>query len=362
MKIASSEMFLSSQHASMERHALRESLRAREVPGQPGAETRSRQPVSPATTRTAIPESGTAAQAHTAAEDIAEAVKNDPRMQLLISMVEALTGRKIRIVSLKDFQNAELPRQDAMPHPGTAGEQPAPRPAAYGIEYERHETRQETEQIRFQASGRVRTADGREITLDLQFQMTREFQMQSDTTLRLGVAPQQVKDPLVISLDGNVARLGATKFSFDLDADGRIEQVSFVASGSGFLALDRNGDGSINNGSELFGPASGNGFAELASYDLDGNNWIDESDAIFAELVIWSRDAHGNDILSSLESAGVGAIHLGSVATEFSLFSSNPAAADPQAGRQLDGQLRASGVYLNNHGSTGIVQQIDLAI
>lgn len=43
------------------------------------------------------------------------------------------------------------------------------------------------------------------------------------------------------------------RFKFDLNADGQNEDINFATNGSGYLALDRNGDGRINNGSELFG-------------------------------------------------------------------------------------------------------------
>ena len=58
-------------------------------------------------------------------------------------------------------------------------------------------------------------------------------------------------------------------FYFDLDADGKEEEIS-VLNGSGYLALDKNGDGVINDGSELFGTKNGDGFADLARYDEDG--------------------------------------------------------------------------------------------
>lgn len=43
------------------------------------------------------------------------------------------------------------------------------------------------------------------------------------------------------------------------------------------LSLDQNGNGEIDNGTELFGTKSGDGFADLARYDLDYNGWIDET-------------------------------------------------------------------------------------
>ena len=70
-------------------------------------------------------------------------------------------------------------------------------------------------------------------------------------------------------------------------------KISFVGSGSGLLALDKNGDGIINNGTELFGPNTQDGFSELSKYDSDGNGWIDENDSVYDNLRIcgkgWKR-------------------------------------------------------------------------
>lgn len=77
---------------------------------------------------------------------------------------------------------------------------------------------------------------------------------------------------------------------FDLDCDGKEEEISSLGKGSGFLALDKNGDGIINDGTELFGTKSGDGFADLAEYDEDGNGWIDEDDGIFSQLRIWTKN------------------------------------------------------------------------
>jgi hypothetical protein len=353
MKIASSDIILSSQHASVEKHSLRESLRAWVGAERPDFEGRGRAINRPAVDRVSISEQGKAAQKSDAVSDTQEAVDNDPRLQLLISMVEAMTGRKIRILSMKDLQPANATPQEPLQDPRSAGGQAAQQPAGYGVEYERHETHYEAEQTSFQAQGIVRTADGREISFELQLSMSREYLEQSDVSVRLGDAARQAKDPLVVNFNGSSAQLTAAKFSFDLDADGSTEQISFVAPGSGFLALDRNRDGKINNGSELFGPASGNGFSELAAYDQDGNLWIDENDAVFSQLNVWSKDAQGNDQIATLKEAGVGALYLGNAATEFSV---------KDASNRLDGQIRSTGIYLGENGSAGTMQQIDLAV
>ena len=50
-------------------------------------------------------------------------------------------------------------------------------------------------------------------------------------------------DPLVITLSGELPSLEARTFSFDIDSDGELDQISRLKSGSGFLALDKNGNG-----------------------------------------------------------------------------------------------------------------------
>ena len=161
----------------------------------------------------------------------------------------------------------------------------------------------------------------------------------------------KLKDPLVLNFNGNAAELTTTRFSFDIDSDGQQDQIAFTGPNSGFLALDRNNDGVINNGSELFGPTTGQGFAELAAYDQDGNQWIDENDSIYNKLRIWSKDAQGQDQLIALGQRGVGAIYLGQVTSPFALKDSD---------NNLLGQIRSSGVFLQENGVAGTVQQIDL--
>ena len=159
-------------------------------------------------------------------------------------------------------------------------------------------------------------------------------------------------DPLVINYDGHGTGLTAWKFAFDLDSDGNKEQLSILQPGNGFLALDENNDGIINNGNEMFGPRSGNGFHDLAAYDEDGNHWIDENDSVFNRLQIWSLDESGGSTLFSLGQKGIGAIYLGHAEPPFQL-------KDNQ--NQLLGQVSSSGIYLQEQGNVGIIQQLDLA-
>ena len=158
----------------------------------------------------------------------------------------------------------------------------------------------------------------------------------------------------MISLDGGPVGVSDQKFLFDIDCDGKEDNISLLAKGCGFLALDRNGDGKINDGSELFGTKSGNGFADLAVFDMDGNGWIDEKDEIFNHLRIWTKDESGNDKLVALGVAGIGAIYLGSTSTQFSLNSKDD--------NTTNAVVKSSGIYLKENGTAGMVQQVDLAV
>ena len=353
MKIASSELQLDASHAKVQHHEIRESLRAW-IGERPDFEGRQGRPA-PASETVHISEAGKAAQSGEAQaiQDSMDAVNNDPMLRLIRAMIAMLTGEEVRVFDASELQTDTPTPAVADPNQAAqAAEAAPPQPAGYGVEYDRHESYSESEATSFAATGVVRTADGKEINFSISLSMARSYHEESDVSIRLGDARQK-KDPLVINFAGNAAQLTSQRFKFDLNSDGKAEDINFVAGGSGFLALDKNGDGKINNGSELFGAQSGNGFAELAAYDTDRNGWIDENDSAYAQLRVWTKDGAGKDVLSTLKQANVGAINLASVATPFDLKDSNNA---------LLGQVRSSSVYLTDDGNAGTVQQVDLTI
>lgn len=209
---------------------------------------------------------------------------------------------------------------------------------------------EEREMTTFTTQGTVKCADGREINFNLNLNMSRSFQEYYEEVY--SQVEVSLCDPLVINLDGNVAELLDQTFFFDIDGDGEKDEVNRLGSGSGYLALDKNGDGKINDGTELFGTASGNGFADLSAYDEDGNGFIDEGDAIFDKLKIWTMDEDGNEQLVSLKEKGVGAICLKSAATDFSLNDNANA---------VKGMIRRSGFFLYEDGTAGSIQHVDVA-
>ena len=210
----------------------------------------------------------------------------------------------------------------------------------------------EMEYTAFQSQGCVKTQDGREISFNVEVEMSRAFCQKYDSIFMQDVP--QVCDPLVLNYEGNIGKVSDQKFLFDLNADGTEEEISFTEQGSGFLALDKNNDGEINDGSELFGTQSGDGFKDLAKYDEDGNGWIDENDAVFDDLSIWTLNEEGEKVQISLLKADVGAIYLGNASTEFSLKNEET--------HETNGIIRNTGVFLKESGGAGTIQHIDLAI
>lgn len=271
--------------------------------------------------------------------------KEQLKVKLIESFIETLTGKKIKIqvpdLKLRDSREVSfwfnLELQTASPD--------------WGLVYDYSESYYEKETMSFFAQGIIKTTTGQEMSINLQFNMTREFAVQN----RIHFAAGTVKkvDPLVINYSGNLPELTENTFSFDLDIDGRPDQITFLTPSSGFLALDLNNDGRINDGSELFGPKSGNGFSDLAFYDDDANGWIDENDHIFRRLRIWTKDAQGNDYLLALGEVGIGAIYLGYAETRFSLKG---------AGNQQLGEIQKTGIFLKENGIAGTLQHIDLAV
>lgn len=212
-------------------------------------------------------------------------------------------------------------------------------------------TRVETESLQVSSSGSVQTADGREINFSLDLSMqTTEISRSFSAFSAMG---GRLIDPIVLNFDSGLDMLEDDfAFAFDLDCDGEDENICALTKGTGFLALDKNNDDLINDGSELFGPLTGSGYGELAAYDSDNNNWIDENDPIFEQLMVWMGAGSPTGELLSLKEAGVGAISLAHVSGgHFSLKNDQG---------QVMATVDSSGLFLTEDGAVHSMQELDL--
>jgi hypothetical protein len=130
--------------------------------------------------------------------------------------------------------------------------------------------------------------------------------------------------PIVLDLNGDgVQTVGlGNGVQFDLAATGTKVNTGWIAGGDGLLALDRNHDGVINDGSELFGSGTtlangqkaGTGYEAMAELDTNGDGSIDAKDGAFADLRVWvDGNADGvsqADELKSLDQLGITKLNL----------------------------------------------------
>jgi len=148
-------------------------------------------------------------------------------------------------------------------------------------------------------------------TVQLEF----EFTFSASITVEQGQV--QESDPIVLDLDGDGIELThhAAGARFDITGTGRQAATAFVTGGDAFLALDRNGNGKIDSGKELFGDQRGaaNGYEELRKFDTNADGVINALDLDFDQLLLF-RD-NGNGVtepgeLISLADAGIESISL----------------------------------------------------
>ncbi|MCR4830278.1 MAG: hypothetical protein K5883_02365 [Pseudobutyrivibrio sp.] len=210
--------------------------------------------------------------------------------------------------------------------------------------------RTESQELSYIAKGTAVTADGRRLEFDYGFEMSESFHEEYESVEQVFT---QFIDPLVINLTDSPTTVSNQTFYFDLDGDGKKDEINRLDKGSGYLALDKNEDGEINDGTELFGASTGDGFRELAIFDEDCNGWIDENDPIFDKLRVWSMNESGEMELYTLRQSDAGAIYLGRVKGDYIHHDDE---------HKAKAAIRESGIFLHeSDGRAGSIQHVDFA-
>jgi T1SS-143 domain-containing protein len=156
-------------------------------------------------------------------------------------------------------------------------------------------------------------------------------------------------DPIILDLgnDGIALSSLSNGVQFDINGDGVKDHIAWTAGNDGILAMDLDGSGKIENGTEIFSPVFGgghfaDGLAALASLDSNHDGKIDSADAAFSKLLVW-QDLNHNGVsdageLTSLTDHDIATILLDATAST----------------AQIDGQaIAAIGTFVNADGSTG---------
>ena len=279
------------------------------------------------------------------------------KIRLLEKMIEGLTGKKFKFkyYAFKDFEKALATKPLNLPNAVAAAHSQRPQPQApatlgWGVHFHEETTQSLKETVDFQSKGSVVTADGTAIDFQLNYHFSQEISSSTIIDFKAGDA---LIDPLVIRLDDSPLQFSKDPIQFDLDIDGLKDSFRVPIDQAGLLFLDQNGNQVADNGSELFGPTTGQGFAELKALDSDQNGWIDEGDSAFDNLRIWVRSNDGTDRYIGLIEAGVGALFVESANTEAGLYSQDAA---------LLGQMKMTSFYLKESGQPGLVHELDFKI
>ena len=283
---------------------------------------------------------------HRAANDNSRPV--DLKYHVLADMIYRITGKSPAISDVSKLTGQGSGASTAPADSLQPAEQSSGLPAGWAVRYTVVETYTEQEQTTFQAKGVV-TANGKEINFSISFAMGRSYTQSQSSGLSTGNAAD---DPTVTNPGQGTTTLSGNRIQFDINVDGKKEDMSFPAQQSGFLVIDKNGNGVVDNGSELLGATTGDGFRELAAYDDDQNGWIDEGDAVYSQLRVWRQNGD-HQTLDTLQSANVGAIYTGSVATPFEIKNDQ---------NETQVKIQRSGIYLTENGTPGTVQSIDIAV
>jgi len=154
------------------------------------------------------------------------------------------------------------------------------------------------------------------------YELNLKFRQNTSVEERIGISLEELGikkvDPLVLDLDGKGIQLteAGKGAIFDVTADGKLDSTAWVKGNTALLTYDRNGNGVIDNGSELFGDQNGaaDGFEELGKYDTNGDRKITILDPIFKALKLY-RDLNGDGKMSknefsTLSELGIKALNL----------------------------------------------------
>lgn len=228
------------------------------------------------------------------------------------------------------------------------------RGSSWGFVYESSEEYYQKSSVEFSAQATIMTSKG-EFNIDLNISYSQEFYEMHKTRISFGET--NFEDPLLINMQDSVSSFDSISknmnFMFDINSDGKKEEIALLKDGVGFLALDKNKNGEIDNGHELFGATSGDGFGELKAYDEDGNNWIDENDSIFKNLRVWEINEKGENSLVTLGQVGIGAIYLSTVGTSFNYS---------EAIGEENAKMKESSIFLKENGESGVISSVDFRV
>jgi len=273
------------------------------------------------------------------AESGSELDAETERILLLLEKLFGVKGARSLVARFKAVQADLGQAQGRVQAPAQAAQ--GQQPAGWGMIYEESERTVSYQSASLVAEGTLKLADGTALAFKLDWTQTSLSIRESSTRIAMGDA--QLKDPLILDLDGNgIAFAGTMAVALD---GAKPSTVARPAGADAMLVRDADGDGAVDAG-EVLGSRSGQAFADLAALDGDGNGWIDAGDAVWTQL----RLLDGSGRLSALDGR-VGALATTSVLLPYEHRDANDS---------LQAAGRRGGVALTADGTAVAVAQVDL--
>ncbi len=257
-----------------------------------------------------------------------------------INLLSRLLGKKIVLPNLEIAADPNSVRAETVPQQTEA----PPLDNTFMLSQEYYF---EAEQTTFAASGSITLSNGEQAEFNFSMAYSREYESYSEQVIKV----EELQDPLIINFSDQPMSLSSETMEFDLNMDGEVDNIATLSEGAAFIALDKNNNGIIDDGSELFGAQTGDGFAELAQYDDNQDGYINNKDKIFSQLLLWQPGTDKE--ISKLSDSSVDTLALQTVNTEFTFKDAN---------NNTLGQMRKSSVYANDDGSVGSIHQVDLKV
>jgi len=204
--------------------------------------------------------------------------------------------------------------------------------------------------LNYQVQGKF-NVNGQKLTLNYSLSLSSK----SISYSKIEMSAAALKDPLLVQFgEQGLGDIKGQK-DFAINQDNVLDELPIFSGDVGYLVYDRNNNQQADDGSELFGPKTGQGFVELAQLDSNKNGFIDVEDQHFDQLYLW-QPSDGNNPTEqwlSLKDAKIQVISLSAINTPFDFY-------DQQG--NIQAQLRQSSFAIDESGLGRGVHQVDVRI
>ena len=206
------------------------------------------------------------------------------------------------------------------------------------------------QQLEYQVQGTFMVNE-QELFLDYNYSLASEQISYS----KIEMSVEALKDPIIVQFGSRGLGEISGQKDFDFNQDKSLNILPVFSGDVGYLVYDKNHNNKADDGGELFGPETGQGFTELAQLDSNKNGFIDAEDQHFEQLYLWQPGNDNNQAEQwlSLEEAEIQAISLSAISTPYDFY-------DQQG--EIQAQLRQSSFAISENGIGRGVHQVDVRI